>query len=171
MTAYPPSPRRRNGVVRAGGVGVTIQKSWGDRRPGRTLFLVGRGQETRAQCCDDRTRRLGLGKRIIFGRLEARCHLVSDRDGGGADRRFLAGSVSQRAGRRGRGGVRRAGGAARADGHARLPADPGRSSRRRGCRTGHVSGAGAAGALDPAEGFGRKLALRGRRAGRGPGAT
>ena len=57
----------------------------------------------------------------------------------GADRRLPAGAVPARAGRRGRGGVRRAGGAARADGHARLPADPRRSPRRRGRRTGRHS--------------------------------
>ena len=81
----------------------------------------------------------------------------------------LARSVPERRGRRGRGGVRGAGGATRSDGPARLPADPGRSSRRRGRRAGGVPGAGAAGAFDPADRLARKLALWGRRAGRARG--
>ena len=51
--------------------------------------------------------------------------------------------------------------AARADGHGRLPSASRRSSRRRGCLSGRVPGAGAQGRVDPRSRSAGKLALSG----------
>ena len=133
--------------------------------------IVGSGGHYSAWDSINATGRWDLGKRIHFGRLEAPRHLVPHGNGVGPDRRLPARSVPEQSAGRRRGGIRGAGRTARANGAPGLPADPGGSARRRGRRAGRVPGPGAAVACDPADRFGRELALRSRRADRGPGAA
>ena len=134
--------------------------------------MVGQGQETRAQGRDDRTRRLGLGKRISSSAVLKHVATLFQigtaaglTDGSLLDR-FRSGPADEA----------EAAFAVLVERHGPMVMHVCR--RILGDRHDAEDAAQAtflvlatAGALDPAEGFGRKLALRGRRAGRGPGAT